>query len=393
MNIIESIFYVSLLIIFYTYVGYGIILYTLVSVKKIIIPAKIDDNIDFLPEVTIVIPAYNEKDYIVSKMTNTMNLNYPQDKLKIYWVTDGSDDGSEKILQKYSSIKVFHQPERRGKINAMNRVMPFVNTGITIFTDANAMLNFDSIRIITSKFKDTKIGCVSGEKRIKSKKTDKASGSGEGFYWRYESFLKKLDGELYSVVGAAGELFAIRTELYEYVESNIILDDFIISLRIAMKGYKIAYDNNAYATENASATVNDEFKRKVRICTGGIQSVVKLKELLNIFKYKTLSFQFISHRVLRWTLTPILFFLLLPINFFLYNNKPNDTFIHYSLVMLILFYVLIFVGYLFRRKKIKIRFIYIPFYFFIMNLSAIIGIINYVRNKQFAVWEKVNRDC
>ena len=171
---------------------------------------------------------------------------------------------------------------------AMNRGVKFVETPIVVFSDAITTLGKESIRRIVKLFQDPKTGCVSGEKRIVN--GEKAAAAGEGLYWKYESTLKKWDAELNSVVGAAGELFAIRTELFQEVEPDTILDDFIISLRVAMKGGSIQYDPEAYAIETASANVKEELKRKIRIAAGGIQSVIRLWPLLNIFKYKMLSF-------------------------------------------------------------------------------------------------------
>lgn len=144
-----------------------------------------------------------------------------------------------------------------------------------------------------------------------------AAAGGEGLYWRYESTLKALDARLYSAVGAAGELFAVRRELFEEMERDTLLDDFVLSLRIAMKGYLIAYCSDAYAIESGSADMREEQKRKVRIAAGGLQSIWRLKPLLNPMRYGVLSFQYISHRVLRWSLTPILMFALLPLNIIL----------------------------------------------------------------------------
>ena len=151
-----------------------------------------------------------------------------------------------------------------------------------------------------SAFANPKVGCVAGEKRIAVQDKPNAASGGEGLYWKYESALKRLDYRLYSAVGAAGELFAIRTSLFEQMPPDTLLDDFILSLRIAMRGYKIAYSKEAYALESASLNMREEEKRKVRISAGGLQSVWRLRGLLNIFRYGILSFQYISHRVLRW---------------------------------------------------------------------------------------------
>ncbi|MCF8381279.1 MAG: glycosyltransferase family 2 protein [Bacteroidales bacterium] len=294
MKTIEIIFWSFLAIVFYSYLGYGIVLYILISLKRIVTKSEKKKEIQLEPEVTLLIGAYNEIDYVHKKIENSRQLDYPADKLKIIWVTDGSDDGTPEAAASYEGISVMHESERRGKINAINRGMNVVKTPIVVFSDANAMLGKDSIRRIVSLFNDPKVGCVSGEKRISEGNKASVSDAGEGIYWKYESQLKKWDSELYSVVGAAGELFAVRTELFEKVESDTILDDFVISLRIAMKGYTIKYDPEAYAIESASENVKEELKRKIRIAAGGIQSIIRLFPLLNVFKFGILSFQFIS---------------------------------------------------------------------------------------------------
>ena len=212
-------------------------------------------------------------------------------------------------------------------------------------------------------------------------------------YWRYESQLKKWDAELYSVVGAAGELFAIRTELWQEVEKDTLLDDFMISLRVAMQGKTIQYNPEAYAIENASANVKEELKRKVRISAGGIQSVVRLASLLNIFKYGTLSFQYISHRVLRWTLTPLLLLLIIPSNLFLALNEGLLTLGIYSFLFWgqVVFYAAALLGWFLENKQIRLKMLFIPYYFFIMNLSVFLGFRRYLKGSQSVNWERAQR--
>jgi cellulose synthase/poly-beta-1,6-N-acetylglucosamine synthase-like glycosyltransferase len=393
MKFFEVFFWVLLGIIFYTYIGYGIVLYLLVKIKRIFKKKSVDNLNAELPDVTLLIPAYNEKDYVKQKNENSLNLNYPKNKLKIAWVTDGSNDGTNKLVEEYEGIGVYHKDERKGKINAMNRVMPFVDTPIVVFSDANTNLGKDSIMHIANCFKDPKVGCVSGEKRIIDKEADAAAGAGEGLYWKYESTLKKWDAELYSAVGAAGELFAIRTELYNEVEPDTLLDDFIISLRVAQKGYTIQYNPEAYAIETASANVGEELKRKIRISAGGIQSVIRMKALLNIFKYGILSFQYISHRVLRWTLAPLSLILLIPVATILAVNEGILDFGFYSTIfwLQLLFYAAALLGWALENRSLKVKVLFVPYYFFIMNLSVVLGFFRYINKTQSVNWERAKR--
>jgi len=392
---LKLLFWIFLFVIFYAYLGYGMVLFILVRLKRAFSKKKNQQSPAYEPEVTLFVAAYNEKDYIDAKVNNSFELEYPLEKIKQVWVTDGSNDGTPELLQKYSGrgVEVYHMPERGGKIAAMNRGMQYVKTPVVIFSDGNTMLGKESVRRIVNLFSDPKVGCVSGEKRIFGKDTDSAAGT-EGLYWKYESKLKKWDAELYSVVGAAGELFAIRTELFQEVEKDTLLDDFIISLRVAMKGYTIQYDPEAYAIETSSANVKEELKRKVRISAGGIQSIIRLKKLLNIFKYGILSFQYISHRVLRWTLAPLFLPLVFILNFVITFKEGFFDFAYIYTWLFwgqVAFYLAALSGWFFENRKVRLKLLFVPYYFFIMNLSVYLGFARYMKGKQTVQWERAKR--
>lgn len=351
-----------------------------------------DDNNSFEPFVTLIVATYNEENVIEKKILDCLQLNYPQNKLKIIFVADGSTDNTVEIIKTYPFIELLYESERRGKVAAINRAMQTVVTDFVIFCDANTYLNGDSIREIVKHYKDEKVGAVAGEKKILDiGKNKNAAGAGEGLYWKYESFLKQLDSDFYSVVGAAGELFSIRTKLYEHVNNNILLDDFIISMKICMKGYKVMYEPKAYAQEAPSLTMRDEQKRKIRISAGGFQSVILLKPLLNFFKYGRLSFLYISHRVLRWILCPLLLPLIFFINLYLVYLYSSPL---YMLILVIqgTLYLLAFAGWLFYIKNLKINIFYVPYYFVFMNFSLYIGFKKFLNNKQSVLWDKAKRE-
>lgn len=391
--VLESIFYILIFIVFYTYLGYGILIWLLVKVKELFYPYNKKVTMTELPDVTLLIAAYNEEDIIDDKMNNIRLLDYPKDKLHIVWVTDGCTDNTMNKLALYEDIQVLFQPERKGKTAAINRTIPYISTPIVVFSDANAILNSESIKEIVSLFANDKIGCVAAEKRISTQSKDTASSSGEGFYWRYESFLKDLDSRLYSVVGAAGELYAIRRDLFEPIPNDTLLDDFVLSLKIAQKGYKIAYCPKAYATEYSSESMQEEEKRKVRIAAGGLQSIWRLRSLLNMFRYRILSFQYISHRVLRWTITPFALLALLPLNILLCINS-STTYVPFYIIILIMqciFYLLAFSGYMYSKKEIRHKILFIPYYFLFMNLNVLKAYSYLLRKNNTGIWEKAKR--
>lgn len=390
MKTIENLFWIFLFVVFYTYLGYGILLYVLVKIKRFFKKnQKPDTEIDY-PSMTLVIAAFNEEAVVAEKMKNCDQLEYPEGKLKICWITDGSNDKTNELLAGYPKVEVLFQPERRGKTAALNRGIKFISTPITVFTDANTMLNPEAMIEIARCFDNKKVGCVAGEKRVSTVNISDAT-AGEGIYWKYESTLKSWDDELHTAVGAAGELFAIRTNLFEVMPDDTLLDDFILSMRIAQKGFKIAYCKKAYAIEPPSSDILEEEKRKIRISAGGLQSVYRLRALLNPFKYSTLCFQYVSHRVLRWTITPFLLFSLLPINItLLFSDNANPLYI-VLLLLQCLFYISALLGYLFAKKKIKHKAFYIPFYFLFMNINVFKGIRYLARKKGSGVWEKAKR--
>lgn len=383
--------WISLFIVFYTFVGYGLLLYVLVKIKSAVRKRpQLTFTEDFTPSVTLLIAAYNEQDYIDEKVKNCLELEYPKHLLQIAFVTDGSNDATPNKISHYKEVTLFHKPERAGKMAAIKRVMPQLNSDIIVFTDANTFLNKEAIKELVKHYMNSKVGAVAGEKKILMDAEADASSAGEGFYWKYESALKKWDYEIYSNVGAAGELFSIRRNLYEPVESDSIIDDHMIAMRIAEKGYVIAYEPKAYAIESGSANTKEELKRKIRIAAGGMQSILRLKKSANPFHNPVFTFQYISHRVLRWTITPFLLILAFVLNIMIVANGAN-RFYQFLLAAQILFYFLALLGYLFEKKNIKIKALFIPYYFCMMNYAVIAGIIRYFKGKQSAAWEKSKR--
>jgi len=389
MTTIEILFWSMLALVFYTYLGYGILLFFCVKIKALFAIHKTPMSFRGFPSITLVIPAYNEKAFLVEKIQNSLELAYPKRQLKIVVVTDGSDDGSEYLFQNSKYVTVFHRRERAGKMAAVNRVMPYVTTDLVVFTDANTLLNKEALLNIVSCFNDPTVGCVSGEKRILQAQRNNAAIGGEGLYWKYESTLKRWSSTLNSAVGAAGELFALRTKLYQAPPEDTILDDFILSLAVVEKGYTIAYEPNAYAMEAGSKNVLEEMKRKVRIAAGGLQAIYRTARLLNPFKHPLFAVQYLSHRVLRWTITPLALFTLLPINIYLAVEVGGL----YTFLAILqgIFYAAAAIGALLQQKQLKKPIFFVPFYFIMMNVSVLLGAKRLWLDGQSVLWEKAKR--
>lgn len=385
---LELLFWICIFIVFYSYIGYGIVIYIVVKIKNTL-TSKVKFDTSFEPEVTLVVPCFNEAEYIEEKIQNSLELDYPKDKLKLIFISDGSSDDTPQRIKKYSSVIALHEDKRSGKAAAMNRAMKFVTTPIVVFCDANTTLNKEAIRELVKHYKDEKVGAVTGEKRIISTNKEGASTAGEGIYWKYESLLKKLDSDFYSVVGAAGELMSYRTNLYKELPSDSLLDDLMQSMQIAIDGYRVIYEKNAWAAETASANVKEELKRKIRISAGAWQSMLRLGKAFNPFHNFNLFFAFISHRVLRWTLAPFSLLILLIANVFL--ALDSNTLYTTILVLQIAFYALALLGWYFENKRIKVKVLFVPYYFFIMNLCVYLGLFRFLKGKQSVSWERAKR--
>lgn len=383
-------FWILFFIIFYTFFGYGILLYLLVTLKRIFKKSVSPSSFE-ASTVTILVAAYNEEDTIEDKIKNCLLLNYPSDKIQLIFITDGSSDRTPEIIKKYPEIMLLHENKRSGKMYAIQRAIPYVSGTITVFTDANTFLNKDALIHLLKHYQNPKIGAVAGEKKILVDEAADASSAGEGFYWKYESVLKKWDYELYSNVGAAGELFSIRTELYHPLETDTIIDDHMIAMRIAEKGYIIAYEPKAYAMETGSADTAEELKRKIRIAAGGIQSIYRLKRAANPFINPVLTFQYFSHRVLRWAVTPWLIVMFFMLNILICISYPESILYFFILALQISFYLAAITGWLLERKKIKLKIAFIPFYFSMINYAVIAGTFRYFKGAQSAAWEKSKR--
>lgn len=393
MTALKIAFWACLFLVFYTYIGYGMLLWLLVAIKRLVRGRAVKTALppdEALPDVTFMICAYNEQDVVAMKMDNTHQFDYPQDKLHIVWVTDGSTDGTNERLSHYPDVTVVYSPERRGKTAALNHGISQVTSDITVMTDANTMVNPQAIREIVRCFLDPQVACVAGEKRVMARHEGQAAAEGEGLYWKYESALKRLDSELYSAMGAAGELNAIRTSLYEPMPENALLDDFVMSMRLVDKGYKIAYTSDAYAMEYGSADIHEESKRKRRIAAGGLQSIWWLRKMLNPFRQPTVAFQYISHRVLRWSITPVAMLALIPLNIALVLLHAGTVYTVIAVLQL-LFYLAAALSWLLERQGRRQKLLYVAYYFLFMNVNVFHGMKYLYAHKGGGTWEKAKR--
>ncbi len=384
------IFWIFIAFLLYAYIGYGIIATTIAFVYSI---TKKQDTVVLemsLPKVTLIVPAYNELDILPQKIHNTLALDYPTDLLDIIFITDGSTDDCYTLLKSFSNILHLHQPERKGKMAAMNRAMQFVKTPIVIFSDANTLLNSIAIREMVRHYANETIGGVAGEKKVIATQQDNLVGQGEGLYWKYESAMKQLDSNLYTVVAAAGELFSIRTNLYIPLPEDTVLDDLVLAISTCKQGYTIAYEKNAYAIETPSINLYEERKRKIRIAAGAAQAVARLGIVPSSTNWM-LNFQFFSRRIIRWIISPIALPIILTSNILLVIQYRAGMLYQTILLLQLCFYTMAFVGWIMYKWNKKSMLLFVPFYFVFMNSCMLIGFIKQMLGKQKATWDKAKR--
>ncbi|GAB4167781.1 MAG: glycosyltransferase family 2 protein [Calditrichia bacterium] len=375
-------FFLSLYLIIHTYLIYPILIFILSNISNNkIIATELNQK---LPTITFIIAAYNEEKVIEEKINNTLNLNYPKEKMEVIIVADGSNDRTVEIVKSYisDSVKLLYHPARKGKTAALNRAFKSAENEIIIMSDANNMFKEDALLHLVKYFENEQVGGVCGVKKIKNS-ADRDSSTGDSMYWKYESFIKKCESDYSSIVGADGEIFAVRRNLIDFIPEHIINDDASISLQILKKNKRVLYEMNAISYEEASINIEDDFNVKVRMVAGGYQTVSTYwKDICKLGWFYV--FQFISHKLLRW-MVPVWGILTVLISLFLLHL----WWIKLYLLIIILSSMLAIIGYFSLKKNKKFYFF---MYFYAMNLAALMGFIRFFGlNSVTDIWRKAER--
>lgn len=379
---IKTLFWLSTILIIYAYLIYPAILFILDRFRLLKEFYKSGE----LPKVSVMISAYNEEDVIGAKIRNLLSLDYPRDLLEIIIASDGSDDRTNEIVRKYTDkgIVLKDYKTRRGKVQVLNDVIPLAKNNIIVLSDANTFFKEDALKKLVRNFGNKRVGAVCGEIRFNSSKKNKM-GELEGFYWRYEVFLKQMEGRHGFLLGANGGIYAIRKDLFETLPGNTIVEDFVIPMKILEKGYKVLYEPEAVAYEETAHSVVKEMARRVRIGAGDFQSLILTRRLLNPLRGFS-AFSFWSHKVIRWfaplLLTGSLFF-----NAFLVGEK-----LYLALfLMQIIFYLLALLGRILSGIHVHVKVLGFPYYFVSMNIALLVGFFKFLTGTQSVKWERTSR--
>ncbi len=388
------IFWLCVLMIGYVYTGYPLILAFLARLRR-----KPEKYQTVMPKVTMLIAAYNEEAVIASKLENALALDYPSDHLQIVVAADGSDDRTTEIVIKFcdNGVELSYEPERHGKMAAINRAMPMARHEIVLFSDANNLYEKNTLRELVQPFSDPQVGAVSGKKYILDG-ADALSGA-DGMYWRYESSIKENETRLGSCTGVSGEILAVRRTLYQPPLDNVINDDFFIGLSVLRQGYRLVYAPKANSFEHSSLTEKDEATRRARIVAGRYQAMLMSAGVLP-WTHPLLVWQIVSHKFMR-PLVPLMMILaivanitalILPVHFssyaWLYLGQPYNWIIF---VLQILFYLLAWLGGHVHAKGLIGKLLYLPTFLLNSNFSAMLGLYSFLSSRQTYLWKRARR--
>jgi len=371
----ELLFWGSIALILYTYVGYPVVLYLIGRLR----PRKRHTVSGERPSVCLLVSAFNEDAVIREKIENSLALDYPSDRLHILIASDGSEDNTVNIAREYveHGVRVNHHAQRRGKSAVLNHVVPALEQDIIVFTDANAMLEPDAIDRLVERFGDESVGCVVG--RLRYVNTDAScAGSGEGLYWMYESWICKLESRLNSLLVGMGALISMRRHLFRELFHDVA-NDFQIPMDVATQGSGVVYEPAAIVTERVPIEWREEFNRKSRIVLRGLTGFAALRSRIRGFR----RWQFISHKFLRW-MVGVLALGALVANVALALTTPFYT---VTLGLQLIFYSLAVMGWR-HRGGTPSRYQYIPFYFTMVNFAATVALFRFVTGRRQAFWEK-----
>lgn len=379
-----------MLIIFFTSIFiilYHLIFYVLI-VKFMKKKRKYPPELTEFPTITILCPAYNEAKDIEDKIHSFMNLDYPKNKIKMIVISDDSIDGTNEIVQKYAKedyLELVVQKPRKGKVSGHNLVEPSISSEYILSTDANSLFEPQAVKELVKIIKSNdEIGIVTGTLKLKKKNS---SDSGEGLYWKYESYIKKTESDFYSVLGSNGSIFLIKRELFTKIHPSSV-DDFERTLQVLRKKYIGKYCPDSIVYEEVTENPSEEMKRKIRIISREWFALERNISLLNPFKFPKISWMFFSHKLIRW-----LFFLwcilIFVSNAFLIGE---NLFFMTTFIVQILGYVLGIIEIILEKNGKSNRLMKIPAYFVVMFYASLMGFIKYLKREQAATWNTIREE-
>ena len=379
---IESLFWISVAAILYTYLGYPIAVWLVGLVRRREILKA-----DITPLVSVVIACHNEQSNIAARIKNLVECDYPRELIEIVIVSDGSTDRTAEVAGRDASdrVRVFAYEEQKGKAIALNVGVENAAGEVIVFADARQSFEPGAIKQLVANFADPRVGAVSGELLLDGG-GGSSMGEGVGLYWKYEKWIRKSESRAASTIGATGAIYAIRRELWRALPESTILDDVYTPMRIALGGRRVVFEEKARARDKVVESPSLEFARKVRTLTGNYQLCQLIPRLL--VPNCGLVFQFYSHKLMRLA-APIFFLLLLAANVMLVAKPTTSAVLIYqeTLAAQTLFYGGVLAGACLLKRNRRVRLLNFAYVFSLMNAAALVGLFYFVMGKR-NVWAR-----
>ena len=388
MIFIKVLFWLACLLTIFPYVIYPVVLRFGGSSRTLRLPAE--SGAGDKPSLTIIVSARNEEAVIADKINNALSLDYPQDGLNVLVVSDASTDRTDDLVKEIAAsspqVELLAIAERRGKTAGLNRAMEQIDSDLVVFTDANAMFDADALKHLVAPFSDPNVGYVVGAQKY-TQAEGQSAGDNEGLYWRFELGLKAAESDYYSVVGGDGAIYAIRRQLFTPLADEDI-NDFVNPLQIILKGYRGVFRADAVAFEDPANSFEKEFDRKRRIVCRSWGALLRYGMNHRLLALPKFAFMMFSHKVLRW-FSMLWIATAVVLNLAILVTKPSMLYVATALAIFGSI-TLALIGHRLSGQHDKISSIFaIPYYFYMANVAAILGVLDYARGNRYVVWDHV----
>lgn len=333
--------------------------------------------------VSVLIAAHDEEAVIESKLRNVRASDYPGRLVEIIVASDGSSDRTVARARRAGADCVLDLP-RVGKLSALNRAVERATGEILVFTDADSSFEPHTLGELMANFADEQVGGVSASEVRLSRAGDAAVARGEGVYWRYEQWIKRLEDRVGSAVSASGRLYAVRRSLFVPSHVTAGTDDFVISTGVVRAGRRLAFDHRATVLVDAPTDDRGELRRKVRVMNRGLRAAFSLGAMLVPFRGGFYGIQVLSHKVARRFVPFLLLGLLASSAWLASGNRLWWA----ALAPQVGLYGLASAGWSGRKRSWgRAKALYVPYFFCLGNLAAALAVLSLLRGVRIEVWE------
>jgi cellulose synthase/poly-beta-1,6-N-acetylglucosamine synthase-like glycosyltransferase len=365
--------------LFYVYIGYPVFLLLIAPWRR-----RRQAALGYTPSISVLIAACNEEASIRQKLEQTLELEYPADKIEILVLSDGSQDRTDEIVREFPDprVRLVRIPQRRGKTNAQNEGVKQARGEVLIFSDATTIYHSQALKYLAANYQDPEVGAVSGRYQYFDPEQNSPTGLGTIAFWNYENNIKIRQSRISTLSGCCGCIYSVRKSAYTELAPDVI-SDLVQPLWVIQKGYRVVFEDRALAYEQTTESTSEEFAMRVRVITRGMRGLLSVPELLKPWKYPWITFQLFSHKILRW-MVPVFLLLLLAGNVAL----MGQPYFRILLILQLCFYALALLQVIVPMHR-RWKPLGIPLYFCTLNAAAFLGVIELLRGRKHVIWQPV----